>query len=179
MNEYAALIQEFIARKEQVLNLELRMFILLVFFQIVFLFFYVCSVERLRTNRSGALLTLSSILFIYFEILAINGKMGLVSIYLRQMEVYMSANGLPGAIWESRALDAIIFRPGNAFTLPAGIALLLLLAQSLYAVHFTVCACSGSKLKAKVLTVVVGCIFVLLSAKSLTVDFGKVLPTIF
>lgn len=179
MNDHSALIQEFIARKEQVLNLEMRLFILVILFQIAFVLFYLYSTERLTKVKHGPFLALSIFVILFSEILAINGKMGLISMYLRQLETYMASKGLIGAVWESRALDAIIFRPGNAFTFSAGIAVLVLFVQVLYAFYFAVSSYMSSCVKAKVITVIIGVLLIFLMTKSLTVDFGYKLPNIF
>jgi len=135
--EHVFMLQEFTARKEQVLNLETRLFVLCIVFQALFVLLYVFSREKLKENRAGALAALSSTLFLFFKAVAVNGKMVVVSMYLQQMEGYLAKLGYVGAVWETRALERVIFPFGNAFTLPATLAMLLLVAQTSYSVWFT------------------------------------------
>lgn len=178
MND-AALLQEFIARKEQVLNLETRLFILLFVFEAVFVIFYVRRQKDAESAKTSSILILSVITLFFMEMLAINGKMGLISIYLRQMETYMASKGMIGAVWESKALDAIIFRPGNAFTLPAGIVILILTLQYLYSIYRTVCSFICSRMLIASMTVAIALLVAFIIVKTVTVDFGHDLPTVF
>ncbi len=173
------LIQEFIARKEQILNLEMRLFILVFAIEIVFVLFYLILHEKLRSNKTILLIALSVYLVFFFEMVAINGKMGLISMYLRQMESYFASIGYQGLIWESRALDSIIFVPGNAFTLPAFLTISFLLSQTVYALQFTFSSIYKSKSKARFFIILISAIVISIVVKSLTVDFYRELPNVF
>jgi len=173
------LIQEFIARKEQILNLEVRLFILVLVIEIFFVLFYLILHEKIKSSKPILLFALSVYLVFFFEMVAINGKMGLISMYLRQMESYFASIGYEGLIWESRALDSIIFVAGNAFTLPALLTISLLLSQTVYVFHFTFSPIFESKSKARVFTILLSAIVISVVIKSLTVDFYRDLPNVF
>ena len=178
MQPQQPLFQELAARKEQILNLETRLFLLLAI-EAIFLFIYVFNLDRIRQGRGFALGATSVYFVLFFELVAINGKMGLISMYLRQMEAYMASLGYVGAVWESKALDMIIFRPGNAFTLPAGLTILVLLAQTLFVVHVQVSHFTGSAALRVVSDVVVAALLILLVAKTISVDFRRAIPNVF
>lgn len=179
MTDHLALIQEFIARKEQVLNLEMRLFILVFALELAFILFYIIYVDKIKTKKPLSVLALTVVLAIFFEMLAINGKLGLISIYLRQMEAYMASLGLAGAVWESRALDTIIFVPGNSFTLLATFSIIVLVCQVIYAVHFTAVCYFNSRYRVRAIVIVAVLIIVFLAFKCMTVDFGKKYPNVF
>jgi hypothetical protein len=105
--------------------------------------------------------------------------MGVVSMYLRQMEAYMAGQGYVGVVWESKALDMIIFPAGNAFTLPAGLTILCLLSQTLYVIYLQAGHFVKSPTLRVVLTLVAGAVLILLIAKTITVDFHRELPQVF
>jgi hypothetical protein len=95
------------------------------------------------------------------------------------MESYMAHLGYNGAIWESKALDMIIFRPGNAFTLPAGLTILFLLAQSFFVIYVQVSHFTSSHKVAISFTAFFTVLLVLLVVKTITVDFHNKIPQIF
>jgi hypothetical protein len=173
------LFEEFRARKEQVLNLEMRLFVLILALEGFFCLVYVFNLDRVRSGRGLSLGATLVYFILFFEMVAINGKMGLISMYLRQMETYMASLGYVGAVWESKALDQIIFCPGNAFTLPAGIAILLLLVQTMFVVYLQVGRFSHSSRVRIAITTVVAILLLLLVVKTITVDFHSRLPQIF
>lgn len=179
MNNHEALIQEFIARKAQILNLETRLFWLVIAIQGLFLLFYIFQRQRLEKERALGTLALMSFGVLFFEMVAINSKMGLISMYLRQMEAYMNTLGFQGVLWETKALDAIIFVTGNAFTLPAGMAILILFSEAVYAIRFTAKGYLNNKVWLNILTGFSIIILALLILKSITVDFARPLPQIF
>lgn len=179
MDSQMPMLQEFMARKEQVLNLEMRLFIIVFAIELAFLFFYLYWKEKLRNEKSLSIIALSVYLVLFFEMIAINGKMGLISMYLRQMESFLTSLGYQGVIWESVALDKIIFVPGNAFTLPAFLTILILLCQTFYAFYFTFCSLFQSKTKIIFSTIISILIIILLVIKTVTVDFYRELPSVF
>ena len=116
---------------------------------------------------------------LFFELVAINGKMGLISMYLRQMEQYMASLGNIGLVWESKALDMIIFRPCNAFTLPAALTILFLLGQTFFVTYLQVSHFTCSARAKLFLNVVLAVILMFLVAKTVSVDFYRKLPQVF
>ena len=173
------MLREFIARKDQVLNLEIRLFVLVLAFELLFLYLHVHSRELLRSKPIYALVALSVQMVLLLEMIAINAKMGLVSQYLRQLELHFAARGYPGVVWESKALHTLIFVPGNAFTLTAGLAILLIVSQGTYAIFAAVDAISIAKWVTVSLTCL-GCVgLVYLVVKAVTVDFHAARPALF
>ena len=179
MDKQLPMLQEFVARKAQVLNLEVRLFVIIFAIQIAFFLFYILLKDKLRNEKSLSIAAFSIYLVIFFEMLAINGKMGLVSMYLRQMESFLASKGYNGVIWESVALDKIIFVPGNAFTLPAFLAILVLFGQVVYTFYFTFSTFLKSKRAILPATIFAALIIILLIIKTITVDFHRELPNIF
>lgn len=177
--QFSPIIAEFVARKEQILNLETRLYVLLFAVELVFALFYIFWRDKLRNDRVLALLAFSVLAAPLFEMIAINGKMGLVSAYLRQLENFLAARGCIGMVWESKALEQIIFVPGNAFTIPAGLAILTLFVQVGYATYFTLCRFFPSKLKAIMLLVAICIFFAFVLLKAVTLDFARPLPNVF
>ena len=90
----------------------------------IFLFVYVFNLDRVRQSKAIALGSASVYFVFLVQLIAVNAKMGLISMYLRQMEAYMGGLGYVGVVWESKAIDLIIFRLGNAFTISAGLTIL-------------------------------------------------------
>lgn len=179
MDNHVPVIQDFIARKEQILNLEMRLFIIVFAIELIFIIFYIFNYEKLRDRKVISLLALSVFLTLLFEMVAINGKMGLISMYLRQMESYLASIGYQGAIWESRALDKMIFVPGNAFTLPATLTILTLFLQTSYVYYFTCSVFIQSKWSIIVTTAFSSLFTLLIIIKSLTLDFYQKQPELF
>ncbi|MCX6999525.1 MAG: hypothetical protein NT106_04415 [Candidatus Sumerlaeota bacterium] len=179
MEMQQALLQEFAARKEQVLNLEVRLFLLVLAIEAFFVLIYVFNLARVRQSSGFALASTSVYFVLFFELVAINGKMGLISMYLRQMEQHMAGIGYIGLVWESKALDMIIFRPGNAFTLPAGLTIFFLLGQTLFVTYLQVSHFTCSARAKLFLNVVLAVLLILLVAKTISVDFYRKLPQVF
>ena len=172
-------LAEFVARKDQVLNLETRLFVLVFAVQVAFVFLYFVFREKLMAEKALGLLALLVMFSLFFEMIAIQGKMGLVSTYLKQMELFLASKGYSGLVWETRALKEIIFVPANAFTLPAGLAILTLFAEAGYCVYFTLRLFIQSKVMVAALLVVI-CIFLaFVLLKAATLDFGKAVPNVF
>jgi len=48
---------------------------------------------------------LTVFLALFFELLGLNGKMGLISQYLKQLEGYLVSLGYEGVIWKAKALE--------------------------------------------------------------------------
>lgn len=178
-DQLGPLITEFVARKEQVLNLETRLYVLLFAVEVIFALFYIFWREKLRNDKVLALLALSVLAAPIFEMIAINGKMGLVSAYLRQLEGFLAAKGCIGMVWETKALGQIIFIPGNAFTLPAGLAILTMFFQAGYAIYFTLCRFFPSRRRAVILLVVICLLLAVVLLKAVTLDFARPLPNVF
>ena len=179
MEKKEAMLLEFAARKEQVLNLEMRLFLLVFALEALFLLVYVFNADRVRQSKAFSLGSALVYFVLFLEMVAINGKMGVVSMYLRQMETYMTSQGYVGVVWESKALDMIIFPPGNAFTLPAGLTILCLLVQTLYVVYLHVGHFSESLTVRVLVTAGLGFVLLLLIAKTMSVDFHRELPQVF
>ena len=179
MNTHIPVIQEFIIRKEQVLNLEMRLFIIIFIVETLFILFYIFFHEKIKSNKVFPLIALSSFLVLFFEMVAINGKMGLISVYLKQLETYLNSLGYTGLYWESKALKEIIFVPGNAFTLPAGLTILIILLQILYIFYFTISNYTNRKVVKIVLSILLWILIIILAIKTLTVDFYEIKPNIF
>jgi hypothetical protein len=179
MEKHIPVIQEFIARKEQILNLETRLFLIVFVLELIFVLFYFYGQNKLRDEKLLAGLALSVYLVLFFEMIAINGKMGLISTYLRQLESFLASQGYQGIIWESVALDKIIFVPGNAFTLPAGVTILVLLFQTFYVFYFTSSAWLDSKRNVFLLVSLLSIVTIFIVVKSLTVDFYQKQPNLF
>lgn len=177
--QYTPLIQEFIARKQQVLNLEIRLFILVIVIEVLFIVLYSLYREKINQKGISVMLSATAYFVFFFELIAIYGKMGLVSMYLRQLENYLMQLGFSGAVWESRALDAIIFVPGNAFTLPAALSVLLIVFQTIFVFYFTMAYFFQSRKKKLIFTVLISGFIIYLIIKALTVDFFRELPNIF
>ena len=179
MNMYIPVIQEFIIRKEQVLNLEVRLFIMIFIIETLFILFYMLFHEKIKSNKVFPLIALSSFLVLFFEMIAINGKMGLISVYLKQLEIYLNSLGYTGLYWESKALKEIIFVPGNAFTLPAGLTILIMLLQILYVFYFTISNYTNRKSIKIFLSLFLWILIIILIIKGLTVDFYEKKQNIF
>ncbi len=179
MESQQALLTEFNTRKEQALNLEARLFLLVFILEAIFLFVFVFNLDRVRQSKGFSLGSASVYLVLFFELVAVNGKMGLVSMYLRQMEAHLASLGYVGFVWESKALDMIIFRPGNAFTLPAGLTILLLLAQTLFIIHLQISHFTTSPMAKVLVNLLCAVLLLLLIAKTITVDFHRRLPNVF
>jgi len=178
MNDLNPTIQEYLARKTHVLNLEMRQFMLLFALEALFLLFYIVWYSKLKNNKMLSLLALSVYLTFFFELLAINGKMGLISVYLRQMENYFRGIGYY-VVWESVALDKIIFVPGNAFTLPAFFTILIIFSQLIYVFYFTLKTFIIKSKNIIISTIFLSIIILFLIIKSITVDFFRQIPNIF
>ncbi len=179
MNQYEPLIQEFVARKTQVLNLEVRLFVLIFALEASMVVFYVLYYEHIRKERKWLVIAFSVYFALFLEMVAVNGKMGVISLYLRQMENYLRAVGYEGVVWESKALDAIIFKPGNAFTLPAFLTALVLYVQNLYAFGVTIKPFIVSTLARRMLIMAYALLMLGLLVKTLSVDFFNQVPNIF
>lgn len=179
MEPRQALLLEFAARKEHVLNLEMRFFLLALAIQAHFLLVYVYHLDRVRESAAFSFGSASVFFLLVFESIAINAKMGLISIYLRQMEMYMASSGYVGVVWESKALDAIIFRPGNTFTLVVIPAVLCVLGQSLFVAHNAIAHLTSSRLTRLAAFVAVAVILLGIIARSITVDFFHAVPRVF
>ncbi|MBA4018269.1 MAG: hypothetical protein C0483_13950 [Pirellula sp.] len=179
MNNQEALLQEFASRKEQVLNLEMRQFVLVIALELLFVIAYAFFNERVWQSRVFAFAVGSAYLVLFFELIAINGKMGLVSMYLRQLEDHLTQLGQVGVVWESRALDAIVFRPGNAFMLPASITVGLLILQTLFVVYCQLFHLSTSQTVRYIALAFIAVGLLYLLAKTSSVDFKKPLPQVF
>jgi hypothetical protein len=179
MNENAPLIEEFIARKEQVLNLETRLFVIVFALELVFVLFYFYWRDKLQSEKTHSIVAFSVYLVLFFEMIAINGKMGLISMYLKQLESFLTSAGYAGLVWESKALRMIIFVPGNAFTLPAFFTIVVLLCQTIYACYFTNLTVWGSRRKTAIATIGLGILILFIVMKTVTVDFYRNLPNIF
>jgi hypothetical protein len=157
----------------------MRLFLLVLILEGIFLFVYVFSLDRVRQSRGFALGSASVYFVLFFELVAVNGKMGLVSMYLRQLEAHLASLGYVGAVWESKALDMIIFPPGNAFTLPAGLTILLLLAQTIFIIHVQVGHFTTSPVAKVLVNLACAVLLLLLVAKTVSVDFHRRLPNVF
>jgi hypothetical protein len=179
MEQVLPMISEFVLRKDQVLNLEMRQFYLIIALQTMYVIYYILLRDRLKENPVASVLAFLSVLVIFLELLAINGKMGLISVYLRQMEAYMLSLGYKGVVWESKALDSIIFRPGNAFTLPAGLVVIVLIIQNVYSFNFTLCGLVTRPIGRVALTVLYTILLIALMVRTITVDFWRTYPNVF
>ena len=175
MDTYTPLLEEFIARKEHILNLEIRLFIITLMMQVAFIIFvYYKDREKKNIYLFGI-----PFFFFLFESIAINGKMGLISIYLKQLEVFLADKGFIGAIWESKVLEKIIFPMGNAFTLPALFAIIILLIETFYILKISINSLVKNRKNSIILIWIMFCIFLFIIIKSLTVDFSTPLPNVF
>jgi uncharacterized membrane protein YhaH (DUF805 family) len=172
-------LTEFVARKDQVLNLETRLFVLVFAVQVAFVFLYFIWRDKLVAEKALGLLALLVMFSLFFEMIAIQGKMGLISTYLKQMEVFLASKGYSGLVWETRALKEIIFVPANAFTLPAGLAILTLFAEAGYCVYFSLRLFIQSKVMATAALIVICVFLAFVLLKAATLDFGKVVPNVF
>jgi len=177
MNIYLPLINEFIARKEHILNLEIRLFILTLVIQFLFILFVLFEQKKMYTK----ILPLLSVpfFFLLLQSIAINGKMGLISNYLKQLEVFLNKQGFLDTIWESKALDLIVFPVGNAFTLPAFFALIIILFESYYILKHSFAILIQGQIKRILVTIFLFIILIMIVIKSLTVDFFAIQPSIF
>lgn len=173
------LINEFILRKQQVLNLEMRLFILLFVIEIVFVFFFAIKPLIAIEKRYFFLIGFSVFTIFLLEMIAINGKMGLTSMYLRQMEEYLTSLGYTGAVWESKAIEKIIFTKFNAFTTPSILVILLLFFQTIYITYITVSAFISIIHWKYILTIIICGLFLFILIKAITVDFNKSYPVVF
>lgn len=175
MDIYIPLIEEFIARKEHILNLETRLFIITLIMQVIFIIF----VYAKDKNKNFLYLLVIPFLFFLFEGIAINGKMGLISAYLKQLELFLANRGFVGVVWESKALEKIIFPMGNAFTLPALFAIIILLSETFYILKVSLNLIVENKIFSKMLTILIFLIIFFITIKSLTVDFFMNIPNVF
>jgi len=175
MDIYTPLIEEFIARKEHILNLETRLFVITLMMQIIFIIF----VYNKNKNRNFLPLLVIPFLFFLFESIAINGKMGLISTYLKQLELFLENKGFVGVVWESKALEKIIFPVGNAFTLPALFAIIILLSETFYILKVSLALIVKNKFLSKILIILIFFIIFFITIKSLTVDFFVNIPNVF
>ncbi len=178
-NDHTPLIQEFVLRKEQILNFEMRQFILLFALEALFILFYVFGQERLSGDKHLSVVALSAFLALFFELISINGKMGLTSLYLKQLESYLASLGYERVIWETKAIDQIIFVKGNAFTLPAGLTIGMLVLQLAYSLHFTVSTYTSSGMMAFILSTCFLSVIIFIMIKTLSVDFKRDVPQVF
>ena len=179
MDSINFILEEFIARKEQMLNLEMRNFILFIIFEILFFIFYIFLREKLLKQRILSVLSLSIFSVFQFHILAILGKMGLISIYMKQFESFLSSLGHKGLIWESKAIEKIIFPIGNAFTFPTIIMIFLIIAQTIYAYWFTLSLYLVNKKLKFIIVLILSFFIIFVFLKSLTIDFYTEIPNIF
>lgn len=175
--ELAPLLQEFIARKEQILNLELRTFITVLIFQFVFLCFF--AFRSNRANPSAQMAFCLTLLFLTVLIIAINAKMGLVSKYLAELEAFFAKEGALGLVWEREAVPRWIFVPGNAFTLASAFCVTLIFGQLAWALFVVGKDWLGSAAASGMVLFFVCTIMVGLVIKSITVDFGAAIPKLF
>jgi len=170
MDAFEPAVNEFFARKDHVLNLEMRQFILVFALQIIF-FVHCYFKSKNQNNKNISLGILFSYYILLFELIAINGKMGLISVYLRQFELYLLSNGFCGLVWESKALDNLIFTSFNAFTLPASISIIMILCQSIILLYGTLNQVIASKIMVKTLLFGLSILLIYMFLKSITVDF--------
>jgi len=179
MDSINFILEEFVTRKEQMLNLEMRVFILFIILEILFFIFYIFLREKLLKQRILSVLSLSIFSVFQFHIFAIIGKMGLISVYMQQFECFLSSLGYKGLLWESKALEIIIFPIGNAFTFPALIMIFLIITQIVYAYWFTFSLYLVNR-KLKFLIVLILSFFIIfVFLKSLTIDFYTEIPNVF
>jgi len=122
------LLAEWTARKEHVLTLEMRQFWLTILFQV---FILAWSVAYTRERRAAIVAELAC-LFLFCHALAINAKMVVVSAYLKQFERYLESVGHSAVLWETQALDRIVFVPGGVFTTTSGVTILILLIEAVW-----------------------------------------------
>ena len=107
------------------------------------------------------------------------GKMGLISIYMKQFESFLSSSGHKGLIWESKAIEKIIFPIGNAFTFPSIIMIFLIIAQTIYAYWFTLSLYLVNKKLKFIILLILSFFIIFVFLKSLTIDFYTEIPNIF
>lgn len=157
----------------------MRQFLLVLAIELLFVSIYVYGIERVWQSRGFAISSASVYFVLFFELVAINGKMGLVSAYLKQLEVYLASIGQVGVIWETKALGAIIFPLGNSFTLPAALAVLVLVGQTVFIGFCQVRHFTSSFGVQVAVTAVIALLLFGLAVKTLTVDFNRKLPSIF
>ena len=177
MDKIEFLLQEYISRKEQVLNLEMREFILL--FALEFIFFLYFLFIKDKNNKILGLINFSVFLVILLEMIAINGKMGLISTYLKQMESYITAKGYVGMVWETKAIKEIIFSSNNAFTLPTLILLVTVYLQSIYLFYHNIKSFVINYKLHYIILFLFSLALLFLMLKAITVDFFHIYPTIF
>lgn len=179
MGDSQAMMQEFAARKAQVLNLEMRQFVLVMAIELVFIFAFVYFIERTWLSKAFSIGSASVYFALFFELVAINGKMGLVSVYLKQLEGFMASQGQVGAVWESKALSAIVFPIGNSFTLPAAIAISVLLGQAIFVSYCQIRHFTDTPAVQIAVTMVFAGVLIAVLLKTLTVDFQAKVPNVF
>ena len=177
MDTLSFLLQEYAARKEHILNLEIRLFTITLVLQFIFL--AIIFIKSKSVKKEYLLFSTLPFFFLLFESIAINGKMGLISNYLKQFEAYLATRGAEGLLWESKALEQIIFPIGNAFTLPAMFAIILLLVESYYILDICSKCIIKQENKSWLLTIFEFIVLLYVTIKSLTVDFFHTIPSIF
>jgi hypothetical protein len=178
--DLTAALLELRIRQAQMLNLEVRFFILLLASQL--LFGVLCgaygSMPQTRSivRELGAAATFTAILLIA---VGTNAKMGLSASYLRQLEGFLETNGGVGVVWERSVMGTWVLIPGNAFTLAAGAAACIFLGQFYWLWWRPLSLAVSNRLAAGVVTIVLTLALGALAAKAASVDFGKPVPDFF
>jgi hypothetical protein len=124
------LLLEFAARKEQILNLETRQFVLFLAFQLVFLVFCLVFIGRKRKMQRFDGIALAIVLLgLFFHMLAINAKMSMVAAYLAYLEAEIEKLGAGKVIWDRYVVPMWIFGTQNNFKILATLTASIIVCQ--------------------------------------------------
>jgi hypothetical protein len=166
-------------RQAQMLNLEVRFFVLILVSQLLFcaLCAVAASPPKTRSLRDlGGAMAFTAIVLVG---LGTNAKMGLSAAYLRQLEAFLESNGAVGVLWERQVMLGWVLVPGNAFTLVAIATACLFLCEFFWLWLQALANAISSRLAALSVAAVLTLGLAGLAAKAMTVDFGKPAPEFF
>lgn len=160
------------------LNLEVRLFLVMLLSQF---FFYAHAVARgvSASRRSFDLAAVLVFACLLLLAIGINAKMGLTSLYLKQLEAFIEANGGGGLQWERAVASTWLFVPGNAYTLAVGLSAVILLLEFFYISMWAQAHFVDSLMTRSIFCLLLTGAFAFLAVKSITVDFGRPPPSFF
>ena len=176
--DLTAALLELRIRQAQMLNLEVRLFVLLLASQLLFCALCATFTSQARSifRELGGALAFTAIVLIG---IGTNAKMGLAASYLRQLEAFLEANGAFGVVWERTVMPSWVLVPGNAFTLIAGLTACIFLGQFYWLWWRSLRLVADNRVAACVVALILTLALAWVAAKAATVDFGKPAPEFF
>jgi hypothetical protein len=177
--DLAAALLELRIRQAQMLNLEVRFFVLILASQLLLfaLSAVAASTPKAHPLRDmGGAMAFTAIVLVG---LGTNAKMGLAAAYLRQLEAFLELNGAVGVVWERLVMPGWVLVPGNAFTLATVATACVFLCEFFWLWLRALGNTFGNRLAAISVAAAFTVALAGLAAKAMTVDFDKPTPDFF